>query len=61
VDDFNPVGIAAVYASDSIALAVLEVLVHLDRSELPSDYVVIAIGFLMDAKSAAPLFERRAN
>jgi RES domain-containing protein len=39
------VGIAAVYASESIALAVLEVLVHLDRSEVPSDYVVIAIAF----------------
>ena len=42
---FNPVGIAAVYASESIALAVLEVLVHLERSEVPSDYVVIAIAF----------------
>jgi RES domain-containing protein len=42
---FNPPGIAAVYTSESIALGILEVLVHLDRSELPSDYVVIAIGF----------------
>jgi RES domain-containing protein len=42
---FNPPGIAAVYTSESIALGVLEVLVHLDRSELPSDYVVIAISF----------------
>src|SRR5258707_4016448 len=30
---FNPVGIAAVYASESIALAVLEVLVQYSRSE----------------------------
>jgi RES domain-containing protein len=42
---FNPPGVAAVYTSESIALGVLEVLVHLDRSELPSDYVVIAISF----------------
>jgi RES domain-containing protein len=42
---FNPPGIAAVYTSESIALGILEVLVHLDRSELPSDYVVIAISF----------------
>ena len=42
---FNPRGIAAVYTSESIALGVLEVLVHLDRAELPVDYTVIAISF----------------
>jgi RES domain-containing protein len=42
---FNPPGIPAVYASESIALAVLEILVHVDKSEVPNDYVVIAIRF----------------
>jgi RES domain-containing protein len=41
----NPPGIAAVYSSENIALAVLEVLVHVDKSEMPSDYVVMAIRF----------------
>ncbi len=40
---FNPPGIPAVYASQSIALAVLEILVHVDKSEVPNDYVVMAI------------------
>jgi RES domain-containing protein len=39
----NPPGIAAVYSSENIALAVLEVLVHVDKSEMPNDYVVMAI------------------
>jgi RES domain-containing protein len=42
---YNPPGIPAVYSSQSIALAVLEILVHIDRSEVPNDYVVMAIGF----------------
>ena len=41
----NPPGIAAVYSSENIALAVLEVLVHVDKAEMPSDYVVMAIRF----------------
>lgn len=41
----NRPGVPAVYASQSIALAVLEVLVHLDKSEMPLDYVVMAIRF----------------
>ena len=32
---FNPPGIPAVYSSQSIALALLEVLVHLDKAEVP--------------------------
>ena len=40
---FNPPGISAVYSSQSIALALLEVLVHLDKSEMPADYIVMAI------------------
>jgi RES domain-containing protein len=40
---FNPPGIPAVYTSQSIALALLEVLVHLDKIEVPPDYVVMAI------------------
>jgi RES domain-containing protein len=42
---FNPPGIPAVYTSLSIALALLEVLVHIDKSEVPVDYVVMAIRF----------------
>jgi RES domain-containing protein len=42
---FNPPGIPAVYTSQSIALAVLEILVHIDKSELPADYVVMGIQF----------------
>jgi RES domain-containing protein len=42
---FNPPGIPAVYTSQSMALALLEILVHIDKSEVPSDYVVMAIGF----------------
>lgn len=41
----NPPGIAAVYSSQNIALAVLEVLVHVDKSEMPDDYVVMTIRF----------------
>jgi RES domain-containing protein len=42
---FNPPGVSAVYSSENIALALLEVFVHLDRSEVPKDYVVMAIEF----------------
>ena len=41
----NPVGVAAIYTAENIGLAVLEVLVHLDKSEVPNDYVVMAIDF----------------
>jgi len=41
----NPPGIPAIYTSQSIALAVLEILVHIDKSEVPDDYVVMAIRF----------------
>jgi RES domain-containing protein len=42
---FNPPGIPAVYTSQSIALAVLEILVHVDKSEVPNDFLVMAIRF----------------
>jgi RES domain-containing protein len=42
---YNPPGIPAVYTSQSIALAVLEILVHIDKAEVPNDYIVMAIGF----------------
>ncbi len=42
---FNPPGIPAVYSSQNIALALLEILVHVDKSEVPSDYIVMAIRF----------------
>jgi RES domain-containing protein len=40
---FNPPGVSAIYSSQSIALALLEVLVHVDKSEVPNDYFVMAI------------------
>ena len=42
------------YTSASIALAILETLVWLDKSEVPADYVVMAIAF--DFHSAMPRF-----
>jgi RES domain-containing protein len=42
---YNPPGIPAIYSSQSIALALLEVLVHVDKSEVPKDYFVMAIQF----------------
>lgn len=42
---FNPPGIRAIYTSQSIALALLEVLVHIDKAEAPIDYVVMAVHF----------------
>jgi RES domain-containing protein len=42
---FNPPGIPAVYTSQSIALAVPEILVQIDKSEVPADFVVMAIQF----------------
>src|SRR5258707_6339218 len=40
---FNPPGIPAVYSSKNIALALLEILVHVDKPEVPSDYIVMAM------------------
>jgi RES domain-containing protein len=40
---YNPKGIPAVYAAQSISLAALEVLVHLEKSEIPDDYVAMGI------------------
>ena len=42
---YNPKGIPAVYAAQSISLAALEVLVHLEKSEIPDDYVAMGIEF----------------
>jgi RES domain-containing protein len=42
---FNPPRIPAVYSSQNIALALLEILVHVDKSEVPRDYIVMAIRF----------------
>ena len=36
-------GLPAVYTSESISLAALEVLVHLEKSEVPVDYVALGI------------------
>jgi hypothetical protein len=35
--------VSAVYTSAHISLAMLEVLVHLDRVEIPEDYVLMGI------------------
>lgn len=40
---YNPRGVPAVYASETIALATLEILVHLQTSEIPTDYVWMAV------------------
>ncbi|HVY93244.1 MAG TPA: RES domain-containing protein [Bryobacteraceae bacterium] len=39
----NKIGTPAVYTSEHASLAVLEVLVHIDKSELPRDYVLMAV------------------
>lgn len=53
----NPPGIPAVYAAASISLAILEVLVHLDKSEAPKDYVVMAIRFEIGAVTQRRKFQ----
>jgi RES domain-containing protein len=40
---YNPKGVPAVYAAESISLAALEVLVHVEKSEIPDDYVALGI------------------
>lgn len=40
---WNPVGMAAVYASDSLALAMLEVLVHFDASQPMAEYAALEL------------------
>lgn len=42
---YNPPGIPAVYAAESIFLAALEVLVNVEESEIPEDYVALSIEF----------------
>jgi RES domain-containing protein len=53
---YNPQGVPAVYAAQSASLAILEVLVHLDKSEIPEDYLLIGIGF--DGRRVMRMFER---
>jgi len=36
---WNPIGIPMLYTAEHLSLACLEVLVHLDKSQLPRDYV----------------------
>ena len=40
---WNRKGIAALYTAENASLAVIEVLVHLDKGELPTDYVLLEI------------------
>jgi RES domain-containing protein len=40
---WNRKGIAALYTAQNASLAVVEVLVHLDKAELPDDYVMLEI------------------
>ena len=42
---FNPPGVPAVYTSQHIALAVLEILVYIDKSEVPEDFVLMTVRF----------------
>ena len=39
----NDIGVSAVYAAEHASLALVEVLVHVDRSEVPGDYVLMGI------------------
>ena len=36
---WNPIGIPMLYTAEHLSLACLEVLVHLDKGQLPRDYV----------------------
>ena len=36
---WNPIGTPMLYAAEHLSLACLEVLVHLDKGQLPRDYV----------------------
>ncbi len=54
---FNPAGIPAVYVAQSISLEILEVLVHLDRVEVPDDFVTMAVRF----SDKGPAHRARAN
>jgi RES domain-containing protein len=36
---WNPIGVSMLYTAQSLSLACIEVLVHLDKSQLPRDYV----------------------
>lgn len=36
---WNPIGIPMLYAAEHLSLACLEILVHLDKGQLPRDYV----------------------
>ena len=49
----NRPGVRAVYTAENISLAVLEVLVHLDKHDLPMDYVLLAI----EVPSTVPIHE----
>ncbi|MBV9675089.1 MAG: RES family NAD+ phosphorylase [Acidobacteriaceae bacterium] len=40
---WNRKGIAALYTAENSSLAVLEVLVHLDKAEIPTDYVLLEV------------------
>ena len=38
---WNRRGVAALYTAENASLAILEVLVHLDKSEIPVDFVLL--------------------
>ena len=40
---WNRKGIAALYTAENASLAVVEVLVHLDKTEIPADYVLLEL------------------
>ena len=40
---WNRKGIAVLYTAENSSLAVLEVLVHLDKAEIPTDYVLLEV------------------
>ena len=51
---WNRKGIAALYTAENASLAVVEVLVHLDRTEIPPDFVLLQITIAEEFIMALP-------
>ena len=54
---WNSEGIEMIYTASSRALAMAEVLVHLEPSQIPSDYVMLTINIPDDVKTYKPRLE----
>jgi RES domain-containing protein len=51
---WNRKGISALYTAEHASLAVVEVLVHLDRTEIPVDFVLLEISVADERILALP-------